>query len=137
IWGEPRLGSIDPDLEPCGGAPANQETCRSTLEKEGIHVVNMTGVTSPDQLRHDTSFENPQIVKLIGRIESGQTLTESRVGVGEKLMQFTTGAAASVGQAAGLVVAAPVAIVDPDTREHYGDQVDAFSRSVQDAATPQ
>jgi esterase/lipase superfamily enzyme len=137
IWGEPRLGSIDPDQESCGTPPVNQETCRSTLVSEGIHVINLTGVTSPDQLRHATFAENPQIVKLIGRIESGQTLTESRIGFGEKLMQATAGAAASVGQAASLVVAAPVAIVDQDTREHYGDQIDAFSRSVQDAATPQ
>jgi esterase/lipase superfamily enzyme len=64
-------------------------------------------------------------------------LTESRVSLGEKILQTTAGAAASVGHAAGLVVTAPVAIVDSDTREQYGDQVDAFSRSVQDAATPQ
>ncbi|MGH6796432.1 MAG: alpha/beta hydrolase, partial [Methylocella sp.] len=137
IWGEPRLGSIDPDQESCGSPPTNQETCRSTLASEGIHVINLTGITSPDQLRHATSFGNPQIVKLIGRIESGQTLTDSRVGLGERLIQASAGAAASVGQAAGLVVAAPVALVDPVTREHYGDEVDAFSKSVQDTATPQ
>ncbi|MGH6812485.1 MAG: alpha/beta hydrolase [Methylocella sp.] len=137
IWGEPRLGSIDPDRESCASPPANQETCRSTLASEGIHVINLTGITSPDQLRHATFAENPQIVKLIGRVESGQTLTDSRVGLGESILQTTAGAAASVGQAAGLVVTAPIAIVDPLTREHYGDEVDAFGRSVKDVATPQ
>jgi esterase/lipase superfamily enzyme len=128
IWGEPRLGSINPDQEPY----------RSALANDRIDVINLTGVSSPDVLSHATFAENPRIVELLGqRIESGQTLTESRVGVGEKLMQATAGAAASVGHAAGLLVAAPVAIVDQDTRDHYSDQIDAFGRSVQDAATLQ
>ncbi|MGB6177522.1 MAG: esterase, partial [Methylocella sp.] len=79
----------------------------------------------------------PRVVELIGRsIASGQTLTDSKVGLGDKIVETTAGAAASAGHAAGLVVAAPVAIVDPLTREQFGDEVDAFSRSVQDAATP-
>ncbi|MGH7747546.1 MAG: alpha/beta hydrolase, partial [Candidatus Dormibacteria bacterium] len=128
VWGEPRLGSINPDQEPY----------KSTLAREQIHVINLTGVSSADQLHHDTFAANPRVVELIGRsIASGQTLTDSRVGFGEKVFQTTTGATATIGQAAGLVVAAPVAIVDPLTREQLGDQVDAFSRSVQDAATPQ
>jgi esterase/lipase superfamily enzyme len=128
VWGSQRLGSIDPDQEPF----------KSVLEREKIEVINLTGVTSPDQLHHGTFAQNPQIVQLIGRaVASGQVLTDSRVGVGEKIVQTTAGAAASVGHAAGLIVSAPVAIVDPDTREHYGDQIDAFGRSVEDAARPQ
>lgn len=128
VWGAQRLGSIDPDQEPF----------KSALERAKIEVVNLTGVNSPDQLHHGTFAQNPQIVQLVGRaVASGQVLTDSRVGVGERIMQTTAGAAASVGHAAGLIVSAPVAIVDPDTREHYGDQVDALSRSVGDAARPQ
>jgi esterase/lipase superfamily enzyme len=128
VWGEPRLGSINPDQEPY----------KSNLARERIGVINLTGVSSADQLHHDTFAENPRVVELIGQsIASGQTLTDSKVGVGEKLMQATAGAAASAGQAAGLLIAAPVAIVDQDTREHYGDQIDAFGRSVTDTATPQ
>jgi esterase/lipase superfamily enzyme len=128
VWGSQRLGSIDPDEEPF----------KSVLEREKIQVVNLTGVTSPDQLQHGTFAENPQIVQLIGRaVASGEVLTDSRVGFGEKIVQTTAGAAASVGHAAGLIVSAPMAIVDPDTREHYGDEIDAFSRSVGDAARPQ
>jgi esterase/lipase superfamily enzyme len=51
IWGEPRLGSIDPDQEPY----------RSTLESKQIHVVNMTGVTSADRLNHGTFAENRRL----------------------------------------------------------------------------
>jgi esterase/lipase superfamily enzyme len=128
VWGAQRLGSIDPDEEPY----------KSALEREKIQVVNLTGVTSPDQLRHGTFAQNPQIVQLIGRaVAGGQVLTDSRVGLGEKITQAAAGAAASAGHAAGLIVSAPVAIVDPDTREHYGDEFDAFSRSVTDAAKPQ
>jgi esterase/lipase superfamily enzyme len=128
IWGGQRLGSIDPDQEPF----------KSALEREKIEVVNLTGVTSPDQLRHGTFAENPQIVQLFGQaVASGQVLTDSPIGLGERIAESTAGAAASAGHAAGLIVSAPVAIVDPDTREHYGEQIDAFSRSVGDAATPQ
>jgi esterase/lipase superfamily enzyme len=128
VWGEPRLGSIDPDQEPY----------RSALASDRIDVVNLTGVSSADKLHHGKFAENPQVVELIGRsIASGQTLTDSRVGLGERIMQTAAGAAAGVGHAAGLVVSAPIAMVDPLTREHYGEQVDASGRSVQDVATPQ
>jgi esterase/lipase superfamily enzyme len=56
VWGSPRLGSIDPDQEPF----------KSALERERIEVINLTGVSSPDQLRHGTFAQNPQIVQLIG-----------------------------------------------------------------------
>lgn len=128
VWGGQRLGSIDPDEEPY----------KSELEHEKIQVVNLTGVTSADHLNHGTFAENPQTVELIGRaVANGQVLTDSKVGVGEKIVQTAAGAAASAGQAAGLIVSAPLAIVDPDTREHYGDQIDALSRSVEDSARPQ
>jgi hypothetical protein len=45
-------------------------------------------------------------------------------------MQTTASAASSVGHAAGLVVSAPVAIIDPETREHFGDQVDQLADTV-------
>jgi hypothetical protein len=51
-------------------------------------------------------------------------------------VQATTGAAASVGQAASLVVTAPVAVVDPVTREHFGDEIDVLTQSVHDAGVP-
>ncbi|MCI0598178.1 MAG: alpha/beta hydrolase [Beijerinckiaceae bacterium] len=125
VWGGPRLGSIDPDQEPY----------RSMLEREGVEVVNLTGVSSPDKLRHGTFAQNPQVVQLIGReIASGRPLTDSRVGLGERIAQTTAGAAAAAGHAAGLIVSAPMAIVDPDTRENYANQLDVFGRSVENAA---
>lgn len=128
VWGGQRLGAIDPEQEPY----------KSALERENIQVVNLTGITSPDQLRHGTFAQNPQIVELLGRaVARGQVLTDSRVGLGERVAQSAAGAAASVGQAAGLAISAPLAIVDAGTREHLGDQIDAFGGSVEDAARPQ
>jgi len=133
IWGEPRLGSVDPAQEPY----------RTALESERINIINLTGVASPDQLHHATFAENPQVVKLLGRIESGQTLTDERIGAGERLMQMTAGAAASAGHMAGLAASAPIAIIDPVTREHFGDQAEALGgqlgalgQSIGDAVAP-
>ncbi|MGC2350601.1 MAG: alpha/beta hydrolase [Methylocella sp.] len=128
LHSDQRLGSIDPDQEPWKG----------TLRSEGIRSFNLTSAGAGDITRHDKPFEIPQVVALVGQIiMSGQTQTDSRVSPGESITRATAGAAAAVGHAAGLVVSAPVAIVDPLTREQYGDQIDAFSRSVQDVVTPQ
>ncbi|QBR72383.1 esterase [Beijerinckiaceae bacterium] len=127
LWGGARLGAINPDIEPY----------KSELESEKIEVVNLTSEISPDRFHHGKFAENPMAVQLIGRsLASGQILTDSRVGVGERIMATTAGAAASVGHAAGLVVSAPLTIVDPTTRENFGDQIDAFGRSVENAAAP-
>jgi esterase/lipase superfamily enzyme len=124
VWGEQRLGSIDQPDE-------------SKLKREGIEVIDATKFRASDLFHHGKVFD-PQLASVIGQIFTpGQTLTGSRVSLGEKILQTTAGATASVGQAAGLVLTAPVAIVDPLTREQYGDQVDAFGQSVRDAATPQ
>lgn len=122
VWGAPRLGAIDPNVEPF----------RSQLASEKIHVIDLTTFRSGDVLGHGTYSENPQIVQLIGRsISNGQVLTESRIGIGERIVQATAGAAESMGHAASLVVTAPVAVIDPVTREHYSDEIDALSEKVQ------
>jgi esterase/lipase superfamily enzyme len=126
VWGAPRLGAINPDIEPY----------KSMLERENITVINLTSLPSHDQFNHGKFAEDPKVVELIGRsLANGQALTTSRVGFGEKIMQTTASAATSVGHAAGLVVSAPVAIVDPETRDHLGDQVDVLSQSVHQIGT--
>lgn len=128
VWQAPRLGAIDPDIEPY----------KSMLKKENLSVLNMTHMPSHDEFNHGKFAEDPKVVELIGdSLASGQTLTDSRVGFGERIMQTTAGAAASVGHAAGLAISAPIAIIDPDTRDHFGDQVDQFTRSVQQIAPDQ
>lgn len=121
LWGAPRLGAINPDIEPY----------KSMLERENISVINLTAFPSHDSFNHGKFAEDPKVVELIGRsLSNGQVLTNSQVGFGEKIMQTTASAAGAVGHAAGLAVSAPVAIVDPDTRDQLGDQVDEFANSV-------
>jgi esterase/lipase superfamily enzyme len=124
FWREPRLGSIDPDRE------------RTNLKRRGIIAINTTTFRSLDPLLH-SPFTNPELLAIIGRtLDPDQTLTPN-ASIGERLTRATAGLTASVGQAAGLVVTAPLAIIDPDTREQVGDQTDALTQSVQDAVTPQ
>ena len=121
IWEGPRLGAIDPDVEPY----------KSMIEQDQLSVVNMTRFPSHDFFNHGKFAEDPRVVELIGRrLATGQTLTDRRVGLGARIMQVTSGAAGSVGHAAGLAISAPVSVVDPETRNHLGDQVDQFNQSV-------
>ena len=117
VWGDiPRLGSINPEQ-----APYKEE-----FEENNVAVIDLTKVKSGDKLNHGKFAESPQIVQLIGaRMAQGQTLTDSRIGLGDTIIQATTGAAAAAGSAAGLVIAAPVAVIDQNTRENYGGQVEA------------
>ena len=121
VWGNiARLGSIDPEQ-----APYKEE-----LASENVTVIDLTKVKSGDRLNHGKFASSPQIVQLIGtRIADGQTLTDSRIGLGDTIVQATTGAAAAAGGAAGLVIAAPVAAVDQNTRENYGKEVEALTGS--------
>jgi esterase/lipase superfamily enzyme len=121
LWGAPRLGAINPDIEPY----------KSMLERENITVINLTAFPSRDSFNHGKFAEDPKVVELIGRsLANGQVLTASEVGFGEKIMQTTASAAGAVGHAAGLAVSAPVAVIDPETRDQLGDQVDALTDSV-------
>ncbi|WP_455273335.1 alpha/beta hydrolase [Rhizobium herbae] len=118
VWGDvARLGSIDPETEPY----------KQELADNKITVIDLTKVKAGDRLNHGKFAESPEIVRLIGaRISDGQTLTDSRVGLGDKILAATTGTAAAAGNAVGLIVAAPVAVVDADTRDNYGSQLGAL-----------
>ncbi|CAN7633698.1 alpha/beta hydrolase [Rhizobium sp. LjRoot98] len=112
IWGDiPRLGSIDPELTPY----------KEEMVTNKITVIDLTKVKAGDGLHHSKFAESPQVVQLIGaRISEGQSLTDSRMGLGDHLIAGTTGVAAAAGSAAGLILAAPVAVIDPHTRDHLG-----------------
>ncbi|MFL5023217.1 MAG: alpha/beta hydrolase, partial [Microvirga sp.] len=128
IWGDAvRLGAIDPEQEPY----------RSELDKSGITVLNLSKLRTGDPLNHSKFAESPEVVRIIGReLAEGQTLTDSRVGVGDRIIQVTAGAAAAVGTAAGLAVSAPVAVIDPRTRENFQEHVEGLGQTVSGALTP-
>lgn len=117
VWGDiPRLGSIDPEADPYKQELANNE----------ITVIDLTKIKAGDGMHHGKFAESPEVVRLIGaRISEGQPLTDSRMGLGDHLIAGTTGAAAAAGSAAGLILAAPVAVIDPHTRDNYANHVGA------------
>ncbi|WP_183751253.1 alpha/beta hydrolase [Pseudochelatococcus contaminans] len=122
VWGSSvRLGAINPAIEPF----------KSEFNRKNVTVVDMAGVRTTDRLNHGTFAESPEVVQLIGaRVAGGQTLTDSRAGFGDHIIQITSGAATSVGTAAGLVLAAPVAVLDAKTRENYGGQLQGLGQSL-------
>jgi esterase/lipase superfamily enzyme len=127
IWGDVRLGAIDPEQEPY----------RSNLESAGITVLNLSGLRTGDPLNHSKFAQSPEVVRIIGReLAEGQTLTDSRVGVGDRIIQVTAGAAAAVGTAAGLAVSAPVAVIDPHTRENLKGHVENLGQAVSGTVSP-
>lgn len=116
VWGNvSRLGAIDPEQSPY----------KEELAANEISVIDLTKIKAGDNLHHTKFAESPEIVQLIGtRLSSGQTLTDSRLGLGDHIVAATAGAAQTVGTAASLVVSAPVAIVDQNTRQNYSRHVE-------------
>lgn len=110
VWGDvSRLGAIDPEQAPY----------REELAANNIAVIDLTKIKAGDKLHHSKFAESPEIVQLIGtRLSTGQSLTDNRLALGETIVSATAGAAHTVGTAAGLVISAPVAIVDHSTRQN-------------------
>jgi esterase/lipase superfamily enzyme len=120
---EPRLGAINPNAEPY----------RTILEKVRVNVVDLTGLNSDDALNH-AKFAQSDVVKAIGaRLAAGQTLTDARRTLGERLGGIAQGAAETVGDAAALAVSAPAAIIDPDTRGTLEEQAVTLGATAGDA----
>lgn len=124
VWGSTaRLGAINPEEEPY----------RTDLARADVTVLDLTKLKAGDPLHHGKFAESPEVVQLIGqRLAEGQTVTDSRVGLGERIIQVTAGAAAAVGTAAGLVVSAPVAVVDPQTRRAVGGHFEELGNKISD-----
>lgn len=122
VWGSrARLGQIDPEVEPY----------RSELISRNITVLDLTKLNTADNLNHGKFAQSPDVVQLIGmRLASQSTITDNRDGVGDRIVQVTTGAASSIGQAAGLVISAPVAVIDANTRDNLGAQVQSLGGTV-------
>ncbi|MCJ8149244.1 alpha/beta hydrolase [Shinella sedimenti] len=121
-----RLGQINPAEEPY----------RTMLEKQGITVLDLTALKSGDRLNHGKFAESPEVVRLIGnRLIDGQSVTDSEVGLGERLGAVALGTAQTVGSAASIAVSTPIAVFDPVTRRNYEDQWRRLGNSVEDTTT--
>jgi esterase/lipase superfamily enzyme len=128
VWGgAARLGAINPDEEPY----------RTALRRAEINVLDLTKLRAGDPLNHGKFAESPEVVQLIGQqLATGQTVTDSEIGLGERIIQVTSGTAAAVATAAALAITAPAAIVDPKTRRVVGEHAKDLGRSVEDVARP-
>lgn len=126
VWGSTaRLGAID----------LTAEAVKNKLVEQNITVVDMSGVKSNDPLNHGTFAASPEVVRLIGgRLMGGQIMTDSSSGLGDKIIEVTAGAAASVGTATGLLLAAPVTVFDPKSRGNYGEQLNRLGETISDTA---
>jgi esterase/lipase superfamily enzyme len=126
-----RLGQIDPSVEPY----------RSRLEEAGITVLDLTALKGGDRLNHGKFAESPEVVRLLGnRLIAGQTVTDSDVGLGERVGAVALGTAQTVGSAASVAVSTPIMVFDPRTRRNYDAQLRRFGQSMQNtvgsAVTP-
>ncbi|HXV31897.1 MAG TPA: alpha/beta hydrolase [Sinorhizobium sp.] len=117
-----RLGQIDPTAEPY----------RSQLERAGITVLDLTALKGGDKLNHGKFAESPEVVRLLGnRLIAGQTVSDTDVGLGERVGAVALGTAQTVGSAASIAVSTPIMIFDPRTRENYDHQLRRFGQSVE------
>jgi esterase/lipase superfamily enzyme len=123
VWGDSvRLGAIDPNVEPY----------RTELERQNIGVLNLSTVKGDDPLNHG-KFASGDVVALLGkRLADGQPISDGQVGFGDKLVSTAAGAASTVATGAALAVAAPVALVDPQTRETYGEHLSNVGSGLRD-----
>jgi esterase/lipase superfamily enzyme len=115
-----RLGQVDPTVEPY----------RTEFEKAGISVIDLTALKGGDRLNHGKFAESPEVVQLIGtRLLSGQPITDSNIGLGDRIGAVALGTAQTVGGVASATVNAPIAIFDPQTRRNYDEHLRRVGRS--------
>ncbi len=123
----PRLGAIDPRLEPY----------RSEFATAKIEAFDLTDLRASDSLAHGKFAASPQVVKAIGgRLVAGQDISQGDLSIGERVGQVAAGVATSAGAAAGVILNAPIAAVDPNTRRTYGEQIDNLRGSVGETLDP-
>ena len=113
VWGDkPRVGAVNPHVEPYV----------TMFRQERITPIDLTEIKTPDSLGHSKFAESPEVVRAIGaRLAGGQSFSEAP-GLGGVLANTASGAAATVGSAAGLAISAPLAIVDGRARDELGDR---------------
>ena len=116
VWGDrPRVGAVDPEQEPY----------KSLFAADNITVIDLTAIQTNDVLRHSNFAESPAVVRSIGaRLAEGQNFND-KAGLGAKITRATTGVASTIGSTAGLVISAPIAIVDGRTRDSMEEQFHA------------
>ena len=118
-----RLGGVDPAAEPW-------------IEAKGVEVVDLTGQRSISPLRHGKFAENPEVVRYLGaQLINGEASPDPQANFGERLGGISMGVAQGVSGAAGLAIGAPIAILDPNMRRAYSNQLEQTRRAIDNAVT--
>ena len=93
-------------------------------------MIDLTALKGGDRLNHGKFAESPEVVQLIGtRLLSGQPITDSNIGLGDRLGAVALNTAQTVGGVASATVNAPIAVFDPQTRRNYDEQLRRVGRS--------
>lgn len=111
-----RLGGVDSSEKPW-------------IEEKGVEVVDLSGASAADPLRHSKFARDSNVVRFLGEELINGSAPDPRMGIGQRIGNISTGVAGGVGDAAGLVVNAPIAIVDPQFRRAYSSRVQRFWRN--------
>ncbi|MCY0093230.1 alpha/beta hydrolase [Hoeflea ulvae] len=116
-----RLGQID----------INNPVYREGLEQGGITVLDLSALQVGDRLNHSKFAESPEVVKLLGqRLIAGQTVTNQDVGLGTELGATALTLSNTVGSVAGIAITAPIAILDPNSRDSFTAQTRRFGQGL-------
>jgi esterase/lipase superfamily enzyme len=108
FWGGvPRVGAIDPEVEPY----------RSELRSNGIVAYNLTALRSRGDLGHD-KFDLPDVARFIGlQLASGQPIAGTGQGFSERLETLAGNTLGTVTSAGALVLTAPESIASGLSRQ--------------------
>jgi len=99
---EPRLGAVDPTVEPY----------RGVLERAHVRVIDLTTLAADDPTNH-SKFAGGDVVRQIGlRLATGQPLNDAKSNFGESVGIFAVNAADAMGKATATVVSAPFVVDD-------------------------
>ncbi|MGL4727271.1 MAG: alpha/beta hydrolase [Bosea sp. (in: a-proteobacteria)] len=113
-----RLGQVDVAKEPL----------RSELAAQGVEVLDLTSLKGADSFNHGKFAESPPVVQFIGRrLAAGQELDDNKPSFGEHVSSLSTRA----GAVAGLIVAAPLSVLDPDSSRTFGAQLNSALNNVE------
>lgn len=114
-----RLGSVDPAQNPW-------------LATKGIAVVDLTNTSAGSWARHAKFAENPDVIRFLGAQMINASVDEAGSGFGERLQSLSVGVTQGIGGAAGMVLTAPIAIVNPKARPAFNNQVGQVQQAVDD-----
>jgi len=82
---EPRIGAVDPTVEPF----------RGILEQAGVRVVDLTSFAADDDMAHG-KFSTSEVVRSIGqRLAGGQKLNDAKATLGDTVRAMAVNAAAT------------------------------------------